>query len=88
MAVGTSDVEGKRAEIATWGVGPGFAWDYGVGLFRLRGDEAKLRSDWATGRSDLGGRSLSWIESDRAEFSLSGFGEQGPRAPQAAMGSP
>ncbi|MFI5362329.1 MAG: hypothetical protein ACHQ49_10200 [Elusimicrobiota bacterium] len=73
-AVGALDVEGKRAQIKAWGVGPGFGWDYGVGLFRLRGDEAKLRSDWATGRSDLGSRSLTWIESDRAELALATLG--------------
>lgn len=73
-AVGALKIEGRRAQVQGWGVGPAFGWDYGVGLFCLRGAEARLRSDWATGRSDLGGRSLAWIEGDRQEMSLSGFG--------------
>ena len=73
-AVGALDVKGDDTHIEAWGVGPGFAWDYGVGLFRLKGDRSKLRSDWATGRADLGGRALAWIEGDDAQLSLAEFG--------------
>lgn len=73
-AVGALDVQGRGATIDAWGVGPSFGWDYGVGLFRLRGDDARVRSAWANGRADLGSRSLSVIEGDRSELSLATAG--------------
>jgi|CXWL01.1.fsa_nt_gi hypothetical protein len=85
-AVGALDVKGHDTRIESWGVGPGFGWDYGVGLFRLRGDRARLRADWADGRADLGGRSLSWIEGDDNQLSLAEFGSGSYTRAQAGYG--
>ncbi len=86
FGIGSFNLVGRRADVVGWGVGPGFAWDYGVGLFELHGDDAHIRSDWANGRSDLGGLAMALIEGDRNELSLQGFGTGSFSRSQAGYG--
>lgn len=51
--VGAVRYEGSGSTFRVWGVGPGFGWDYGVGLFHGSGNANLLASEWAAARGDI-----------------------------------
>lgn len=51
--VGAVRYEGSSSTFRVWGVGPGFGWDYGVGLFHGAGNANRLASEWAAARGDI-----------------------------------
>jgi HEAT repeat protein len=60
--------------VRNWGVGPGFGWDYGVGLFLSEGDEDSLAADWASGRGDVNGHGLLDLRGKDNRLALSQMG--------------
>lgn len=78
-AVGALSVDGARARIDSWGGSFALGWDEALGLARVRGDGAAIRSDWTDGRGESGGRALAWIEGDGDRLSLEGFASANDR---------
>lgn len=84
--VGILSLDGHGHETVGWGVGPGFGWDYGLGYFDVRGDEGRYRSDWATGRADLGGRGFLRVRGKNNHLALAGIGTGSYSRAQAGYG--
>lgn len=60
--VGAVRYEGSSSTFRVWGVGPGFGWDYGVGLFHGAGHGNLLASEWAAARGDINAVGLTRLE--------------------------
>lgn len=61
-ALGALEVSGARNRLLHWGVGPGFGWDWGAGLATVLGDENALYADWASGKGDVNGHGLVFVD--------------------------
>jgi HEAT repeat protein len=85
-AIGFLDVRGDRGSIVNWGVGPAYGWDYGVGVFRLRGAENSVYGEWGTGHGDINGRAIALIRGNRNRLSLPDFGSGAFRRNEPSYG--
>ena len=73
-AVGLLSIQGDRNKVLTWGVGPGFGWDYGIGWLLSRGDGNAFSSEWASGRGDVNGHGFAVIQGDANRIALADMG--------------
>jgi hypothetical protein len=69
-AVGALGLYADEIKTAAWGVGPGFAWDRGIGYLDSVGDRQHLRSDWAAAGEQIGGRAFVRISGESDELYL------------------
>lgn len=73
-AAGAFLVKGSLVKTATWGVGPGFGWDDGLGYFSAQADDGLFQADWATGRAEYNANALVRVIGKRNRLSLPGLG--------------
>ncbi|MBI4676514.1 MAG: HEAT repeat domain-containing protein [Elusimicrobia bacterium] len=73
-AIGMLTVDGNGNSLVSWGVGPAFGWDYGVGYWLLSGDDNTARADWGTGRGDANGHGLAVVRGKGNKLLLPEFG--------------
>ncbi|MEK9144981.1 MAG: hypothetical protein AAB339_05165, partial [Elusimicrobiota bacterium] len=73
-ALGGLRLSGNANSLAAWGVGPGFGWDYGVGALDAQGDGNSYSSDWASGRGDVNGHGLLFIQGFGNRIALADLG--------------
>ncbi|MFA5140884.1 MAG: HEAT repeat domain-containing protein [Elusimicrobiota bacterium] len=73
-AVGLLSLSGDRNRVVTWGVGPGFGWDYGVGWLLSRGDGNDFSSEWASARGDVNGHGFAVIQGGGNRIALADMG--------------
>ncbi|MBI4348973.1 MAG: HEAT repeat domain-containing protein [Elusimicrobia bacterium] len=73
-ALGLFEASGGRHRLLQWGVGPAFGWDRGAGAALVRGDRHTIRSDWASGKGDLGGLGLLRVEGTENRLRLGELG--------------
>lgn len=67
-------LNGSRNRTITWGVGPAFGWDYGIGFLDARGNDNVFHSQWANGSGQFNGHGLAAISGDRNRLTLAGSG--------------
>lgn len=72
-AVGALRLRARAVHTGTWGVGPGYGWDYGVGVLDAEGDRLYFQNDWSGGRADANGRSLVHVAGSGAVYSVHGL---------------